>query len=24
VSRLLQTFDGVTKLSAWSDPSRIH
>tara|TARA_B100000029_G_C16906392_1_gene716089 strand:- start:57 stop:377 length:321 start_codon:yes stop_codon:yes gene_type:complete len=24
VSRLLQSFDGVTKLSAWSDPTRIH
>ncbi len=24
VSRLLQTFDGVTKLSAWSDPANIH
>lgn len=24
VSRLLRTFDGVTKLSAWSEPSNIH
>ncbi len=24
VSRLLQTFDGVTKLSAWSDPANTH
>jgi len=24
VSRLLHTFDGVTKLSAWSEPSNIH
>lgn len=24
VSRLLQSFDGVTKLSTWSDPSSIH
>ena len=24
VSRLLQTFDGVTKLSAWSDPTNTH
>jgi DNA-directed RNA polymerase len=24
VSRLLHTFDGVTKLSAWSDPTHIH
>jgi len=24
VSRLLQRFDGVTKLSAWSDPANIH
>ena len=24
VSQLLQSFDGVTKLSAWTDPTRIH
>ena len=24
VSRLLHTFDGVTKLSAWSDPTNTH
>jgi hypothetical protein len=24
VSRLLRTFDGVTKLSAWSDPTNTH
>ena len=24
VSRLLRTFDGVTNLSAWSEPSNIH